>query len=281
MGLASNNKNDLSRKTSLSPQTDPEVVHPMYPAFLRLSFLLFFLVLPESVPAYWEFPPLPPPHEYGNILINRTSEANGVKPAFFSHWSHRQKYACRVCHLELGFSFAVNETGITEEDNRKGRYCGACHNGKEVFGHTRENCDKCHTGSLSSGQKRFSELLDTMPRTPFGNRIDWVTAVKEGMIEARYSRMEENQKPPVDFRERLELYAEWTYVPPAYFPHAVHSRILDCGSCHPDIFRLKKKTTRHFKMEYILEKRFCGVCHLNVAFPLNDCKRCHPGMENP
>jgi hypothetical protein len=37
----------------------------------------------------------------------------------------------------------------------------------------------------------------------------------------------------------------------------------------------KKKTTKHFSMDRILKGEFCGVCHLTVVFPMNDCKRCH------
>lgn len=243
--------------------------------------LLFSLVLvPSALQAKWQFPPLPPPFEYGNILINRTSEANQVKPVFFSHWSHRMKYACRVCHLELEFEFAVNATPVTEEDNINGMYCGACHNGKEAFAHTKDNCDKCHSGTLVVGKEKFAELTKNMPRTPFGNQVDWVLASSLGMIKPRYVLYQESEKTDMNFRNRLELQAEWNFVPPAYFPHDVHIQLLDCGNCHPDIFNIKKKTTPHFEMDYILEKKFCGVCHLKIAFPLNDCKRCHPGMEN-
>ena len=28
-------------------------------------------------------------------------------------------------------------------------------------------------------------------------------------------------------------------------------------------------------MSRILKREFCGVCHLTVAFPMDDCKRCH------
>ena len=35
------------------------------------------------------------------------------------------------------------ETLITEDANKKGKYCGACHDGKTAFGHTGDNCDKC------------------------------------------------------------------------------------------------------------------------------------------
>jgi c(7)-type cytochrome triheme protein len=245
----------------------------------RLLFL--FLLQPSNLLAsYWRFPPLPPPHEYGNILINRTSEANKVKPVFFSHWSHRIKYSCRVCHMELGFDFSLNSTEITEEDNQSGLFCGACHDGKVAFGHTKEHCDKCHSGDLSTGRDRFEKVTAKLPRTFFGNKVDWVLAVKEGTHQPIYSLNNEKPQSKMNFQERLELRAEWNFVPPAFFPHSVHIKLLDCGNCHPDIFLIKKKGTQHFEMEYILEKKFCGVCHLTVAFPLNDCNRCHPDMPN-
>jgi hypothetical protein len=32
-------------------------------------------------------------------------------------------------------------------------------------------------------------------------------------------------------------------------------------------------------MKMNLAGEFCGVCHMTVAFPMNDCKRCHPAMK--
>lgn len=251
-------------------------------ALLSGVFALLILTLApgQLFGDFWNFPPLPAPHEYGNILINRASEKHGVKPVFFSHWSHRLKYACRVCHLELDFAFSANTTEITEEENRNGLYCGACHNGIVAFGHTKENCNKCHSGTLSSGQERFEKITAQFPYAPFGNKLDWVAAVADGTIKPVYSLHGDQPESSIKFRERLELAAEWNYVPPAFFPHGPHIRLLDCANCHPDIFNIKKKTTKHFKMQYILEGRFCGVCHLRVAFPLNDCNRCHPGIES-
>ncbi|MCB2183879.1 MAG: hypothetical protein KQH63_17760 [Desulfobulbaceae bacterium] len=247
-----------------------------------IFLLLLFLMYPAALLAYWDFPPLPPPHEYGNILINRTSETNNIKPVSFSHWSHRIKYSCRVCHLELEFEFSVNKTEITEQDNRDGFFCGACHDGKVAFGHTEEHCDKCHSGDLSTGRERFEKFTadPKLPRAPFGNKVDWTLAMKNKIVKPIYSLSNEKPRVNMKFKERLELQAEWDYVPPAFFPHSVHTRLLDCGNCHPDIFFIKKKGTEYFLMEFILKKKFCGVCHLNVAFPLNDCKRCHPGIKN-
>ncbi|MBU0481963.1 MAG: hypothetical protein KKG47_12765 [Proteobacteria bacterium] len=228
---------------------------------------------------YWQFPPLPPPHEYGDILIGGEEGEKKVEAVFFSHWSHRLKYSCRVCHLELEFSFSSGGTDITEEDNRNGLYCGACHDGKQAFGHTEENCRRCHTGRLSSSPERFAELTGPLQKAKYGNKVNWSAAIKSGRIQPLYSIFSKDEKA-LDFSRKLELEAEWPYVPPAYFPHDVHVKWLDCSNCHPDIFNIKKKTTKHFLMRYILEDKFCGVCHLRVAFPLNDCKSCHPAIKN-
>jgi len=59
--------------------------------------------------------PIPlPPNLYGTLLINRAAEKAGMKAVVFSHWLHRMKYTCRVCHSELEFAMRVNSTGITE-----------------------------------------------------------------------------------------------------------------------------------------------------------------------
>lgn len=238
-------------------------------------YIIFFCLsvfLTRPVLGYWEFPPDLPPDEYGNILIDRTSARNGVKPAIFSHWEHRVKYTCRVCHSELEFTMEKNTTPITEADNKAGKFCGACHDGKIAFGHTDENCNKCHNGDLGYGREKF-EKLPKLPFSKFGNRIDWSSSLEKGLIEPlQYLKI----PPEIGFDKELLLEAEWSMIPPAIFPHKSHIKWLDCNNCHPEIFNIKKKTTKHFLMEYIKEGQFCGVCHLTIAFPMTDCHRCHP-----
>lgn len=239
-----------------------------------LSAIFSFLLLAGASRAtdYFNIPPLPAPEQYGNILINRMSEQKGVRPVAFSHWSHRMKYTCRVCHSELEFSFQVGTTEITEKENTEGRFCGACHNGKEAFGHTKENCDKCHNGNIEYGVDKFNEIKKQFPTAPFGNGINWVKALNKGLIKPKDTILGSYQ--PMSFDKKLVM--DCGGIPPAVFPHKAHTQWLDCSNCHPDIFNIKKKTTKHFSMERILNSEFCGVCHLRTAFPLNDCKRCHP-----
>ncbi|PIQ13090.1 MAG: hypothetical protein COZ23_03960 [Hydrogenophilales bacterium CG_4_10_14_3_um_filter_58_23] len=241
---------------------------------------LLFLSQPTIATEFWDIPPLPPADEYGNILINRTSNSKGIKPATFSHWIHRRKFTCRVCHFELEFNMKANTTEITEAANREGKYCGTsgCHDGKASFGHKKPDCEKCHNGDKSYKKERFSEL-SRLPAARFGNKIDWGKALNKGLTTpAKYLSI----KPDADisFKETLVLESEWEGTPPAIFPHRPHTWLLDCSNCHPDIFNIKKKTTKHFSMIANLGGEFCGVCHSKVAFPMNDCKRCHPAMSD-
>ena len=240
---------------------------------LTIVFILF-LAIPRVLYAndFFNIPPQSPPERYGNILINRTSKNHDVQAATFSHWSHRIGYACRVCHTELEFNFQVNTTKITEKANKEGKFCGACHNGKDAFGHTKDNCEKCHNSNIDFGREKFAKLKD-LPRSPDGNGVDWVAAFKKGAIKPKMTLAGDYH--PVIFERKLVLAPDWNLIPPVTFPHKEHIEVLDCSNCHPDIFNIKKKTTKHFSMERILNSEFCGVCHLRIAFPLTNCHKCH------
>jgi c(7)-type cytochrome triheme protein len=236
------------------------------------------LLITGTASAQWDLPKSLPPDEYGTVLINRTSEKNGVKPAVFSHWVHRKKHTCRVCHFEIEFNFKVNTTEITEAASKGGRYCGTagCHDGTASFGHTDANCGRCHTGTRAA-DKQLLASLSPLPKNRYGNGVNWVKALDEGSIKPLPSLT--IPQADMSFDKRLRLEAEWQNIPAAVFPHEEHNAWLDCNNCHPDIFNIKKKTTKHFSMVRILNGEFCGVCHLTVAFPMNDCKRCHPKMR--
>ncbi len=244
----------------------------------RLVSAVILLLLPSVAAGNWNFAPPPPPEEYGNLLIDRTSGRNHVKPVSFSHWMHRRKHTCRVCHFELEFNMKAGTTEITEEANRSGRYCGACHDGKALFGHAEPDCDKCHNGEIGYGNSKFKELR-RFPAARYGNRIDWVGALEEKWISP--TRYLVTPPLPDEVNERkLDIDAAWRFVPPSVFPHRKHTAWLDCNDCHPGIFNIRKDAT-HITMTQILKGEFCGLCHGSVAFPLTDCKRCHPMMKTP
>lgn len=226
----------------------------------------------------FKLPELPAPSRYGNVLIDRLTRKSTHPPVAFSHWLHRRNFTCRVCHFELNFAMKTNGTDITEEKNRKGEYCGACHNGKTAFGHTDENCLLCHTGNIGASDYRFGELKD-FPKTLYGDQINWSKALKMGIIKPKQSILDEGYES-IPFDKKLRLSPEWRGVKTrASFPHQKHTDWLDCADCHPDIFNIQQKGTKHFRMDYIVSGKFCGVCHLNVSFPVQDCRRCHPDLR--
>lgn len=251
--------------------------HRILTALAAIFYICPLLVGVSS--AQWfesQLPPLPPPSQYGNHLLDRAATKADQLPVAFSHWQHRSKYTCKVCHVELEFEMKVNATPITMEKNNKGQYCGFCHDGNRSF--STEECKRCHTGDIATGSNKFKKFASDLPRTDYGNRVDWVRAAKKKMIKPKKT-IRPGEDPPVTFKKMLILEAEWANIPYSIFPHAEHVYWLDCQNCHPDIFNIKKKTTKHFLMTYMFDGKFCGACHLNVAFPLDDCTRCHPTIK--
>lgn len=108
----------------------------MLAVFLALATSL----LPQSVQA-----------EYGDVVLNRRAEKDGVRPVVFPHWFHRLRFRCKVCHLELGFKMRAGGNDITMAGVIDGQFCGACHNGQVAWGPDR--CELCHSGrpGLKSG----------------------------------------------------------------------------------------------------------------------------------
>ena len=89
--------------------------------------------------------------EYADVVINRTAEESGMRPVVFSHWFHRIRFRCKVCHSELGFVMRVGANQISMAEIIDGKFCGMCHNGDIAW--SVENCDLCHSGrmGLTSG----------------------------------------------------------------------------------------------------------------------------------
>jgi c(7)-type cytochrome triheme protein len=246
---------------------------------MKTTIILTLLLLSVAGAAVANFnlPPPSPRELYGNILIDRISTANGQQPVTFSHWLHRTKFTCRVCHGELDFLMKANATEITERANRGGKFCGACHNGKIAFRHN-GNCEKCHNGEIDYSSSKFDAFMlkTALPMTQSGNGVDWTEGILKGTIKPQTYIKKKSQD--MNFEKELLLEAEMSIIPPAIFPHKAHAAWLDCDNCHPDLFNIKRKGT-HFSMNEILKGNFCGVCHLKVAFPMDECKRCHPAMR--
>lgn len=82
--------------------------------------------------------------EYADVVLNRLSEQNDVRPVIFPHWFHRIRFRCKVCHSEFGFEMRAGANEITMGKIIDGQYCGLCHNDEVAWGV--DNCNLCHSG---------------------------------------------------------------------------------------------------------------------------------------
>jgi len=115
---------------------------------------------------------------------------------------------------------------------------------------------------------------DGLPKTEFGNYVDWVKALDTGLLKPRYDRFDPSVEPLVmDLDIVREVKAS---MPDVVFPHKPHTQWLHCSNCHPKIF-IPQKNANVINMSAILLGTKCGVCHGKVSFPITtkSCKKCH------
>ena len=95
--------------------------------------------------------------EYGDVVLNRNSEKEDMRPVIFPHWFHRIRFRCKVCHGELGFIMRAGANKINMGAIIDGKYCGMCHNGDIAW--SVDNCDLCHSGKpgLKTGIRGSSQ----------------------------------------------------------------------------------------------------------------------------
>jgi c(7)-type cytochrome triheme protein len=109
--------------------------------------------------------------------------------------------------------------------------------------------------------------------------VDWVKTLNDSKISPRGSVDPKAQEmPPFDMN--IIMPSKTGMIEGAYFPHKAHTQWLDCQNCHTKIF-IPRAGANDLTMSSIVKGKACGVCHGKVAFPLNDCERCHVPQAEP
>jgi len=230
----------------------------------------------------------PLPQEYGRVVLDNHSTQARMAPVVFDHWLHRARFTCRLCHVDVGFAMKAGATDVRAADNTGGFYCGACHDRKAVFdgkklfgacapGTGGESCARCHSvGKAVTPEVDFAAFTRPLPRGRFGNGVDWEKAEEQGLVRP-VDHLEGISIPrrPMTAQKDFALSPKLVEMPEIVFSHKKHTVWNGCELCHPDIFVGVKRGTTRYTMAEIFDGRYCGVCHLNVAFPTADCQRCH------
>lgn len=117
------------------------------------------------------------------------------------------------------------------------------------------------------------EALRGLPRASTGNFVDWVAALKSGAIKPR---AEVGRAGQMEQRTNDVTFRNTGLMPIVTFSHAVHTEWLACTNCHDELFE-RKVGARKIRMVEIFQGKACGACHGKVAFPPDQCSRCHNG----
>jgi len=234
----------------------------------------------------------PVPEEYGRVIINNFSSRAGLAPVRFNHWLHRAIFTCRLCHVDIGFAMQANETKIKADTIVKGFYCGACHNGARIYSgrkifaacstktvkpEERKRCDRCHSVGKNLEKKiDYTSFTAQLPKQKYWNLVDWEEAEADWLIRPiDFLEGVSVQRPALNAQKDFSITSKSTWMPDIIFSHKKHNEWNGCEVCHPEIFPSVKKDAVKYSMLEISGGQYCGVCHGRVAFPLDECERCH------
>lgn len=126
------------------------------------------------------------------------------------------------------------------------------------------------TQSLQAPLEAFAGL----PKSAQGNRVNWTKALEDKQISPRADRRDPNAKlKGMDLEIVRQVKGT---MPDVVFPHKTHTQWLGCANCHPAIFAAEvNANANRMSMASIMLGEKCGVCHVKVAFPISECRRCH------
>jgi c(7)-type cytochrome triheme protein len=115
-------------------------------------------------------------------------------------------------------------------------------------------------------------LFKNLKRDRFG-LIDWAASVDSDQMQLASSI----KSPPEKYSfsaYKINGFSDKGTIASSEKTHGIHSYFVECRSCHPTPFAEKSGTTS-MDMEKMATDKACGKCHGHVAFPLDDCGRCH------
>ena len=257
------------------------------PLLLALGCLI--VLLAGSATAQIFLPASPPAQasDYGKVVLD-TFSSSSPGAVVFDHWLHRSKFTCRLCHVDIGFAMRAKATGIRAESNREGFHCGACHDGKKSFEGQKifascsstgndSQCARCHSlGTKDKRKYEYKAFTAKLPKAIYG--VDWEAAERKKYINpVDYMEGISIKKAPMQTRQDFLITTmDPSWVRPVRFSHEKHAVWNGCELCHPEIFPTTPKNKQQHSMVANIVGHYCGACHGQVAFPLNNCSGCHP-----
>ena len=227
-------------------------------------------------------------HQSKEIVFN----VKATGPTRFSHKSHlAASVDCGVCHPTLFKT--VSTKRFTMADMKKGKSCGACHNGKKAF--SVDTCVTCHPVKeityqvKETGPTHFSHSVHlsvaqcsechpkTYSPTQKNKRVGMAA-----MTQGKSCGMCHNAKQAFSVKECSkchpvrELKYEEKSTGDVLFSHTFHTGLYTCTDCHSSLYKTARSTAK-ISMTEMEKGKSCGQCHDGKsAFSVKEkCEVCH------
>lgn len=117
------------------------------------------------------------------------------------------------------------------------------------------------------------QAMRGFPRANSGNYVDWVKTLSAGLIRPR---AHVGSRGAMNVLDLDVVLSDTKPMPTVTFSHRIHTEWLGCGNCHDWLFK-KQAGATDITMKGIFRRQTCGLCHGKVAFPPDECFRCHNG----
>lgn len=213
----------------------------------------------------------------------------------FSHREHMKKEGmrknCRACHDAI--YDLKKKKHYSMADMKRGRSCGACHNGKSAF--DVDKCATCHvvkevtykvkeTGPTLFSHKTHLKVAECPACHPKlyapnqTNRRVGMAAMAKGRScgachdsKQAFSVIECTKCHPTG-----ELLFEEKSAGNVVFSHKYHTQLFTCADCHATDYKTTRSKVR-VSMQEMENGKSCGSCHNGKsAFSVKEkCDACH------
>lgn len=223
-----------------------------------------------------------------------TFKTREVGTVIFSHKFHIKqkglKDNCKSCHKAI---YDLRKKGsFTMADMKKGKSCGACHDGKKAFGiaqcvrcHPAGNvifkvketgpvlfrhdnhlaiyaCRSCHTKLYEAGPNKRTTMAQMEKGKSCGACHNGKNAFSAGECIKCH--------PVKEIEFKIKDVGNVT------FSHTAHTGMYPCGECHDKLY-LPSSGNKRISMSDMEKGKSCGACHdAGSAFTVKEnCDKCH------
>ena len=220
-----------------------------------------------------------------------------AEKVMFSHDVHADMFGCDECHSDL-FVPERNSNQVGMKKMEEGESCGACHDGDSAFS-VKSDCSNCHTsaGAIAMqspvGEILFSHDVHTGAFGCDECHSD-IFKAKANSNQVGMKKMEDGESCGACHdgdsafsvsgdcvtchSNAADMAIQAKDVNAVPFSHTIHTEMLGCAECHPDIF-VAKANSNQVGMQRMEAGESCGACHDgDTAFGVGeDCTTCHLG----